>query len=56
MPDTQFHLAQTNLGRIAAPLDDPQMAGFMGLLDTLNALADASPGFVWRFQDDLGNA
>lgn len=45
-----------NIGRMAAPLDDPVMAGFVSQLDTLNALADASPGFVWRFMDDLGNA
>ena len=54
--DARYHLTQVNLGRIAAPLDNPQMAGFMGQLDTLNALADASPGFVWRFMDELGNA
>ena len=25
-------------------------------LDPINALAEASPGFVWRLQDDTGNA
>jgi hypothetical protein len=29
---------------------------FVGQLDTINALADASPGFVWRLQTDGGNA
>jgi hypothetical protein len=56
MPDTRFHLAQVNIARIAAPLDSAQMSGFMSQLDTLNALADASPGFVWRYQDTHGNA
>ena len=25
-------------------------------LDPVNAIADAAPGFVWRLQDDAGNA
>jgi hypothetical protein len=56
MADPQFHLAQVNIARAAAPLDDPVMAGFMSQLDALNAVADASPGFVWRLQDASGNA
>ena len=53
---TIYHLAQVNIGRIKAPLDDPRMAGFMNRLDELNALADRSPGFVWRLQTSEGNA
>lgn len=51
-----YHLAQLNIGRIQAPLDDPLMAGFVAQLDTINALADASPGFIWRLQSAQGNA
>ena len=51
-----YHLAQVNIGRIKAPLDDPRMAGFVDRLDELNALADCSPGFVWRLQTSEGNA
>lgn len=51
-----FHLAQVNVGRVRAPLDDPMMKGFVDRLDDLNALADASPGFVWRLQTPAGNA
>jgi len=51
-----FHIAQINVGRIRAPLDDPMMAGFMARLDELNSLADKSPGFVWRLQTAEGNA
>jgi hypothetical protein len=51
-----YHLAQVNIGRIKAPLDDPRMAGFVNRLDELNALADCSPGFVWRLQTSEGNA
>lgn len=53
---TGFHLAQINVGRIIAPMDDPEMAGFAGRLDDINALADRSPGFVWRLQSESGNA
>lgn len=51
-----MHLAQINVGRILHPIDDPRMADFAGNLDAINALAEASPGFVWRLKDDSGNA
>jgi len=50
------HLAQINIGRLSAPLDDPSMAGFVNRLDEINALADRAPGFVWRLQTEQGNA
>jgi Domain of unknown function (DUF3291) len=53
---SQFHLAQINIARMKAPLDDPQMQAFVEGLEPINALADAAPGFVWRLQDDAGNA
>ena len=49
-------LAQVNIARMLAPLDDPIMAGFVAQLDTVNAIADASPGFIWRLQTPEGNA
>jgi hypothetical protein len=51
-----WHLAQVNIARMVAPLDSPVMAGFVAKIDEFNALADRSPGFVWRFQGDAGNA
>lgn len=51
-----YHLAQLNIGRVRAPLDQPIMAGFVNRLDEINALADASPGFAWRLQTTEGNA
>jgi Domain of unknown function (DUF3291) len=54
MPD--YHIAQVNIGRVKAPVDHPIMAGFMNRLDEINALADGSPGFVWRLQTTEGNA
>ena len=52
----KFELAQMNVARLKAPLDSPQLADFVGALDRINAVADAAPGFIWRLQDDSGNA
>jgi hypothetical protein len=52
----RFHLAQANIGRFRASIDDPIMDGFRTQLDPINALADQSPGFVWRLQTEDGNA
>jgi hypothetical protein len=49
------HIAQLNVGRTVAPLDTPALAEFMAWLDAINAIADASPGFVWRLQGENGN-
>jgi hypothetical protein len=51
-----WHLAQLNIGRLRAEVDDPSIAEFMDNLDPINALAEATPGFVWRLQTDEGNA
>ncbi len=51
-----WQLAQINVGRLIGPPDDPRVKPFMDALDRINALADASPGFVWRLQSDSGNA
>ena len=48
------HVAQLNIARPRAPLDSPQLAGFVSRLDEINALADAAPGFVWRLVDGEG--
>jgi hypothetical protein len=56
MKTVQYHLAQTNIARMRAPLSDPVMADFVAQLEAINALADASPGFVWRLQTDAGDA
>ena len=56
MKPNRFHLAQANIARMRAPLDSPIMEGFRSQLDRINAIADSSPGFVWRLQTDEGNA
>jgi GAF domain-containing protein len=56
MEPITYHLAQVNIARMRAPLESPIMADFVAQLDAINALADGSPGFVWRLQSDDGNA
>src|SRR5690349_16357562 len=51
-----YHLAQINIARLTAPLDDPRLADFVAQLDEVNALAERAPGFVWRLKSDSGNA
>jgi hypothetical protein len=51
-----LHLAQLNIARPRGPLDGPVMAEFMANLERINAMGDASPGFVWRLQGQDGNA
>jgi hypothetical protein len=51
-----YHLAQVNIALPKAPLDAPLLADFVAALAPINALADASPGFVWRLQTDEGDA
>jgi len=50
----RFQLAQFNIGRLVAPLDSPAVSAFVERLDEINALAERSPGFVWRLKADDG--
>ena len=51
-----WHLAQVNIGRLVAPEGDPRVQPFFDALDRINALAEASPGFVWRLTGEGNNA
>ena len=51
-----YELAQLNIGVIRGPIDSPVMAEFVANLDRINALAERTPGFVWRLQTEEGNA
>ncbi|MEU6840598.1 DUF3291 domain-containing protein [Streptomyces sp. NPDC046716] len=51
---TTYELAQVNIGRLRAPLDAPGMKDFTDNLEPVNAVADASDGFVWRLRDEAG--
>ena len=51
-----YHLAQYNVARLVASLDDPLIADFVAALDRVNQLGDRSLGFVWRHQTEEGNS
>jgi len=51
-----WHLAQVNIGRLVAPEGDPRVQPFFDALDRINALAEESPGFVWRLKGEGNNA
>ena len=51
-----YELAQLNIARMKEPLESPGMADFEANLDRINALAESSPGFVWRLQTEEGDA
>lgn len=51
-----MHIAQMNVGTILYETTDPQMADFMDNLDRVNALAESTPGFVWRLTGEGNNA
>jgi RimJ/RimL family protein N-acetyltransferase len=51
-----LQIAQVNIARMRGALEGPVMAGFVARLAEINALADGSPGFVWRLQTPEGNA
>lgn len=53
---TGWQLAQINIGKLLAPEGDPRVQPFFDALGRVNAIADASPGFVWRLQSESGNA
>jgi hypothetical protein len=53
---TEHDLAQVNIMRLRAPLDSPELAPFVAALDPVNAVAEESPGFVWRLKGEGGNA
>lgn len=45
-----YHLAELNICRLIAPVDDPRVADFMGALDLINGLGKRMPGFVWMME------
>jgi hypothetical protein len=47
-----LNLAQLNLAKMTMPVDHPDMSDFVNNLDQINALADQSTGFVWRYDEE----
>lgn len=56
MNTPEWHLAELNVARLRQPLDHPDTAEFVAALDAINALAESSPGFVWRLTDESGHS
>ncbi|GAB5381620.1 MAG: DUF3291 domain-containing protein [Aliiglaciecola sp.] len=52
----EFHLAQLNIARALGAMDSAVMKEFSDGLVPVNATAEASEGFVWRLQDENGDA
>ncbi|WP_348700075.1 DUF3291 domain-containing protein [Ectopseudomonas khazarica] len=50
------HLAQLNIAAMKAPLEAAEMVDFVANLERINTLAEAASGFVWRLQDEAGDA
>jgi len=46
------HLAEVNIAKRLAPMDDPIMLDFVKNVDRMNAIADQSKGFIWRLQNE----
>jgi hypothetical protein len=51
-----YQLAQVNIALPVEPVTSARLAEFMALLEPVNAVADAAPGFVWRLQTEDGDA
>ena len=54
--ETQMHLAQLNIAKAKYPLDAPEIKEFMDNLVPVNKLAEQSDGFIWRLEDESGDA
>ena len=54
--NTAYQLAQLNVAEFLTSRDVPEVTAFVHALDEINALADSSDGFVWRLQDEVGDA
>lgn len=52
----EYELAQLNIALMVAPIESPILKDFVDSLDRINELAENSPGYVWRFQTEDGNA
>lgn len=52
----QYHLAELNIAKAKYDLDSPEMKGFNDQLEIVNQAAEAHSGFVWRLQDESGDA
>jgi len=52
---TGYHIAELNVARLKHDINDPRIADFVNNLNRVNAAAERSDGFVWRFKDESGS-
>ena len=52
----RYYLAQINIARFRQPRDHEVNKDFVDAIESVNAVADQAPGFVWRLEDDNGHA
>lgn len=53
--ERSWQLAQMNIATLMADQGDPAVQPFFDALAGVNALAEASPGFVWRLKDEASD-
>lgn len=51
-----MHLAQLNIAKAKYSLESPEIKEFVDNLEPVNNLAESSDGFIWRLQDESGDA
>jgi hypothetical protein len=51
-----YNLAQLNIAKMLAPIDDPIMFEFVNNLERINDIAERSNGFIWRLKSEQDNA
>ena len=49
---SQYQLAQLNIATMKESKESPLMADFVNNLERIYAIAESSPGFVWRLNDE----
>lgn len=53
---SSHQLAQLNIAKMKYTIESPDMSDFVANLERINALAEESPGFIWRLQTEEGDA
>lgn len=51
-----MHLAQLNIAKAKYALNAPEIKEFVDNLEPVNLIAERSTGFIWRLQDESGDA
>lgn len=49
---SKYNLAQVNVAKVLAPMDDPVMNGFVDNLDSIYHISDVHEGFVCRINNE----